>query len=102
MNIPFLYIALVVKEKLLADDKMGDALFFYVGGMALMTLAINATTAQSLLRSLKLVGAKTQHKELILSMMRNTMKKQLLKKFSAFQTKYSISDALFEEVTYQP
>ena len=50
------------------------------------------------MRALKLIGAKTEHRELILGMIRNTMKKELSKKFAAFQEKYLISGALIDEV----
>ncbi len=88
-------LALIVQEK--SDDlgitqKQGEDLFFYVGGIATLTLLINATTAKSLLLYLGLVGAQSKDKMSVMRQIRKRMRNKLLEQIRLMRKQNPLVD----------
>jgi hypothetical protein len=66
-------------SKLGIDHDDAKKLFFFVGGLATMTLVINATTANKLLAYLGLVGFESSDKTLVLRRLRKKLRNKMSK-----------------------
>lgn len=71
-------LALIVERKGPDDlSKETSRLFFYVGGIAALTLVINATTAKQLLVSLGLLGNDSAEKTLVMSQIKKRLRRRM-------------------------
>lgn len=66
-------------SKLGLDHTESRKLFFFVGGLATLTLVINATTAKRLLVFLGLVGFESTDKTLVLRRLRKRLRIKMTK-----------------------
>jgi hypothetical protein len=71
-------LALIV-ERSGPDDmhKETSRMFFYVGGIAALTLVINATTANQLLVYLGLLGNESAEKSLVMNQIKRRLRRRL-------------------------
>lgn len=82
------------------EDQQAETsrLFFFVGGIAALTLVINATTAKSLLFKLGLLGGDSAEKELVMEQIKKKLKKQLSVVFASIAKDYGFNDKELDEV----
>lgn len=58
-------------------QKETSRMFFYIGGIATLTMVINATTAQQLLVYLGLLGNDTAEKNLVMQQIKKRLKRRM-------------------------
>jgi hypothetical protein len=82
------------------EDQQAETsrLFFFVGGIAALTLVINATTAKSLLFKLGLLGGDSAEKELVMEQIKKKLKKQLSVVFASIAKDYGFNEKELDEV----
>ena len=82
------------------EDQQAETsrLFFFVGGIAALTLVINATTAKSLLYKLGLLGGDSAEKELVMEQIKKKLKKQLSVVFASIANDYGFNEKELDEV----
>jgi len=82
------------------EDQQAETsrLFFFVGGIAALTLIINATTAKSLLFKLGLLGGDSAEKELVMEQIKKKLKKQLSVVFASIAKDYAFNEKELDEV----
>lgn len=92
-------LSLLVKNN--CPDKMQDEtsrLFFYVGGIASLTLIINAPTSKSLLYKLGLLGNDTAEKMLVTDQIKKKLRKKMDKVITQMAKEFSFTEDDLEEV----
>eukprot|EP00981_Chlorochromonas_danica_P005774 scaffold1190_cov187-Ochromonas_danica.AAC.6 len=92
-------LALIVEHN--CPDDIHDQtsrLFFYVGGIAALTLLINATTAKSVLLALGLVTADSPEKALVTSQIKKKLKKRTDRFIGEMTKEFELTPADIEEV----
>lgn len=78
--------------------KETSRLFFYVGGIAALTLIINAPTSQALLRYLNLLGNDSTEKSLILAQIMQKLRKHMRQVLADLAAEFQFSAAELEEI----
>jgi hypothetical protein len=73
-------------------------LFFYVGGIAAITLIVNATTSKSLLYYLGLLTTNSAEKMLVTNQIKKKLRKKMDKVVSQMTKEFSFTDKDLEEV----
>lgn len=92
-------LALIVKNDGPEDisDEL-NKLFFYVGGIAALTLVVNAITAKGLLFSLGLLTTNSAEKMLVTNQIKRKLKRKMDKVVSEMTKEFSFTDKDLEEV----
>jgi NhaP-type Na+/H+ or K+/H+ antiporter len=88
-------LALIVKHErqdIGVSEKDSEQLFFFVGGLAALTLVVNATTAEWLLQRLGLLKKDTPDKVLVMDQIRKRLRTRLMKSATSLQEELQIQD----------
>jgi len=75
-----------------------SSLFFYVGGMAAITIIVNATTSNFVLTKLDLVGVETAEKRMVMASMHKKLKKEMRAALAELASEFNFSEMEVEEV----
>jgi hypothetical protein len=73
-------------------------MFFYIGGIAAITLIANATTAKSLLFALKLLGGDSAEKMIVMASIRKKLRKQMRKALQELAMEFHFNEKELDEV----
>ena len=94
-------LALIVEinhEDLGLSKYESDRLFFYVGGIATLTLVINATTSEWVLNYLGLIGGENKDKNLIMRQIRKRMRAKMKHVVDNLTTTLNLTEEHLEEL----
>jgi NhaP-type Na+/H+ or K+/H+ antiporter len=92
-------LALIVENDGPEDlDDQTKRLFFYVGGIAAITLVVNATTSKSLLYSLGLLTTNSAEKMLVTNQIKKKLRKKMNKVVQQMTKEFSFTEKDLEEV----
>ncbi len=92
-------LALIVENGAPSDlDEETKRLFFYVGGIASLTLIINATTAKSLLYKLGLLTTNSAEKTLVTNQIKKKLQRKMDKVVTHMTKEFAFTDQDLEEV----
>ena len=75
-----------------------SSLFFYVGGMAAITIIVNATTSNIVLTKLDLIGVETAEKRMVMASMHKKLKKEMRAALAELASEFNFSEMEVEEV----
>ena len=89
-------LALIVeinREQLDLSKEDADRFFFFIGGIATLTLLINATLAKNVLDYLGLIGKETSDKTLVLRQIRKRLRNRLSKAIDQMKSTAKLNEA---------
>lgn len=75
-----------------------SAMFFYIGGIAAITLVVNATTANALLVKLNLLGNDSAEKAIVLASIQKRLRKGMRKALQELATEFHFNERELDEV----
>ncbi len=75
-----------------------SSLFFYVGGMAAITIIINATTSNFVLTKLDLVGVESAEKRMVIASIHKKLKKDMRAALAELASEFRFSETEVDEV----
>ena len=75
-----------------------SSLFFYVGGMAAITIIVNATTSNIVLTKLDLVGVESAEKRMVIASIHKKLKKDMRAALAELASEFRFSETEVDEV----
>jgi hypothetical protein len=79
-------------------ERQTSTMFFYIGGIAAITLVANALTAKSLLFALKLLGGDSAEKMIVMTSIRKKLRKQMRKALQELAMEFHFNEKELDEV----